>query len=389
MEIRPLKIGITCFPLIGGSGILATALGMELAARNHEVHFFSYAKPVRLDISAPRIHFHEVVVGEHSVFPCPDYTLPLAVKMADIGTSEHLDLFHVHYAVPHSTAAFLAAQMIGKSAPKIVTTLHGTDTTLLGPNPQYRPAIAHALMHSDAVTAVSQSLRQQTLEVFRLSRPVEVIPNFFTPSRPTRSREEIRAELGVSDEFLVLHMSNLRPTKRVDFLLQVIAAAKQRQRVRLLILAGGRFEPYEPLLDELNIRQNVIVRTAGEPVENYINAADAGLSTSEVESFGLSILEMMFFGKPVLAFAIGGIPEVVGDAGCLHRFGDISSMAASLDHLVQSPVAAKSIGARGEVRAKSEFTSENVVLSYERIYRRVLDPRFEKVVEQSLPQNSK
>ena len=373
MEFRPIKIGITCFPLIGGSGILATALGMELAARHHEVHFFSYAKPVRLDVSAPRIYFHEVAVGEHSVFPCPDYTLPLAVKMADIGGSENLDVFHVHYAVPHSTAAFLAAQMIGKSAPKIVTTLHGTDTTLLGPNPQYRPAIAHALMHSDAVTAVSQSLHQKTLDVFRLSRPVEVIPNFFTPSRPTRSREEIRRELGISDEFLVLHMSNLRPTKRIDLLLRVIAATEQRENVRLLILAGGRFEPYEPLLDELSIRQNVIVRMAVEPVENYINAADAGLSTSEVESFGLSILEMMFFGKPVLAFAIGGVPEVIGDAGSLHQFGDITSMAAALGQLVQSPAAARSLGARGESRAKSEFTAANVVPSYERIYRRMLD----------------
>ena len=373
MENRPLKIGITCFPLIGGSGILATALGMELAARNHEVHFFSYAKPVRLDLSAPRIHFHEVGVGEHSVFPCPDYTLPLAVKMADIGRSENLDIFHVHYAVPHSTAAFLAAQMIGKSAPKIVTTLHGTDTTLLGPNPQYRPAIAHALMHSDAVTAVSQSLRQKTLEVFELSRPVEVIPNFFTPAPVTRSREQIRRELGISDQFLVLHMSNLRPTKRIDLLLRVIAATKQRQNIRLLILAGDRFEPYEPLLDELNIRQNVIIRTAAEPVEDYINASDAGLSTSEVESFGLSILEMMFFGKPVLAFAIGGVPEVVGEAGSLHQFGDITSMAAALDELLESPDAAKKLGARGEARAKSEFTAGTIVPRYERIYCDVVD----------------
>ena len=375
MELKPLKIGITCFPLIGGSGILATALGMELAARNHEVHFFSYAKPVRLDVSAPRIHFYEVAVGEHSVFPCPDYTLPLAVKMADVAGSEGLDLFHVHYAVPHSTAAFLAAQMLGESAPKIVTTLHGTDTTLLGPNPQYRPAIAHALMHSDAVTAVSESLRQKTIDVFKLSRPVEVIPNFFNPSRPTRSREEIRHELGVSDEFLVLHMSNLRPTKRIDLLLRVIAAARQRQNIRLLVLAGSSFELYEPLLDELNIRKNVILRTAADPVENYINAVDAGLSTSELESFGLSILEIMFFGKPVLAFAIGGVPEVVGDAGSLHDFGDVASMAAALDQFVQSPSAAKNLGARGQARAKSEFTAAKVVPKYEMVYRCVLDSK--------------
>src|ERR1700719_2469903 len=245
MEQRPLRIGITCFPLIGGSGILATSLGMELAARNHEVYFFSYANPVRLDLTAPRIHFHEVAVGKHSVFPCPDYTLPLAVKMADVSQAERLDVFHVHYAVPHATAAFLAAEMIGDSAPKIVTTLHGTDTTLLGPNPQYRAAIEHALLHSDAVTAVSESLRQQTEDTLQLRDSIQVIPNFFTPTAPTKSREEVLLELGISDEFLVVHMSNLRAVKRVDLLLQVIARTSNRDRTRLLILAGGPFAPYE------------------------------------------------------------------------------------------------------------------------------------------------
>jgi L-malate glycosyltransferase len=372
MEQRPLRIGITCFPLIGGSGILATSLGMELAARNHEVHFFSYAKPVRLDLTAPRIYFHEVAVGEHSVFPCPDYTLPLAVKMADVGRAERLDLFHVHYAVPHATAAFLAAEMIGNSAPKIVTTLHGTDTTMLGPNPQYRGAIAHALTHSDAVTAVSESLRQQTIETFALTRTVDVIPNFFTPTAPTRSREEVRHDLGVTGEFLLLHMSNLRPSKRIDLLLRIIAKMKQRDRVRLLILAGSSFAPCEPLLDELGIRQNVIVRTAAEPVENYLQAADAGLYTSEIESFGLSILETMFFAKPIIAFRVGGIPEVVGDAGSLHKFGDIDAMAKTVDELIESPEQAREIGEAGRKRASAEFTAKRAVPRYEAVYRRVL-----------------
>ena len=372
MQQRSLKIGITCFPLIGGSGILATALAIELAARNHKVHVFSYAKPVRLDLSVSGIYFHEVAVGQHSVFPCPDYTLPLAVKMADIGRSEALDLFHVHYAVPHATAAFLAREMIGPDGPKIVTTLHGTDTTLLGPNPQYHPAIAHALNHSDAVTAVSESLRQQTLETFDLSRPVEVIPNFFTPATPTRTREDIRRELGLTDEFLVLHMSNLRPTKRIDLLLRTIALAKERDRLRLLILAGSDFAPYEPLLDDFGVRQNVIVRTDAEPVENYLQAADAGLYTSEVESFGLSILETMYFAKPVVAFRIGGIPEVVGDAGYLHESGDVAAMAASLDRLIQFPVEAHNTGDRAQLRAQSHFTADKIVPQYEAIYRKVL-----------------
>jgi len=374
---RPLNIGITCFPLIGGSGILATALGTELATRGHTVHFFSYARPVRLDLSVPGIHFHQVAVGQSSLFPCPDYTLPLAVKMSEVGRQNALDIFHAHYAVPHATAAFLAAEMIGNSAPKIVTTLHGTDTTLLGPNPQYRAAIEHALLHSDAVTTVSDSLRQQTEETFQLREQIHVIPNFFTPAVPTKGREEVRRELGLSDEFLVVHMSNLRPVKRVDLLLRVIAAAANRDRIRLLILAGGPFAPYEPLLDELGLRNHVIVKEDAAAVENYLPAADAGLYTSDNESFGLSILETLFFGKPVIAFRIGGIPEVVDDAAYLHEFGDIAGMAASLDALVESPDVARKLGERSRARAEKYFTAANIVPQYEAIYRRVLIPRSE------------
>jgi N-acetyl-alpha-D-glucosaminyl L-malate synthase BshA len=372
MESRPLKLGITCFPLIGGSGILATALGTELAARGHTVHFFSYAKPVRLDLSAPRIHFHQVAVGQSSLFPCPDYTLPLAVRMAEVGRQNDLDVFHVHYAVPHATAAFLATEMIGDPAPKIVTTLHGTDTTLLGPNPQYRAAIEHALLHSDAVTAVSESLRQQTEDTFQLREQIQVIPNFFAQTASTRNREEVRRELGISDEFLVVHMSNLRPVKRVDLLLQVIARTSNRDRIRLLILAGGLFKPYEPLLDELGLRGHVIVREDAAAVENYLPAADAGLYTSENESFGLSILETLFFGKPVVAFRIGGIPEVVGDAAYLHEFGDIAAMASSLDALVDSPKVARQLGERGRARAEKQFTAAHIVPRYEAVYRQVI-----------------
>jgi N-acetyl-alpha-D-glucosaminyl L-malate synthase BshA len=369
----PLKIGITCFPLIGGSGILATALGMELATRGHEVHFFSHAKPVRLDLSLPGIRFHQVDVGHATVFPCPDYTLPLAVKMAEIGQTNALDLFHVHYAVPHATAAFLATEMIGAGAPKVVTTLHGTDTTLLGPNPQYRAAIEHALIHSDAVTTVSESLREQTENIFRLREQIQVIPNFFTPHPSPKSRAEVREELGIDEtDFLVVHMSNLRPTKRIDLLLRVIAQASHRDRIRLLLLAGSPFAPFEPLLDELGLRQNVTVKEDAAVVEDFLPGADAGLYTSENESFGLSILETLFFGKPVVAFRIGGIPEVVGEAACLHPFGDIAGMARSLDGLIASPDEAQAMGERGRARAQKYFTAGRVVPQYEELYRRVV-----------------
>src|SRR5437660_11251947 len=291
MESSPLKIGIACFPLIGGSGILATALGSELARRGHEVYFFSYAQPVRLGLPQEGLHFHRVDVADNALFPCPDYTLPLAVKMAEVARSQQLDLFHVHYAVPHALAACLAAQIVGPPAPRIVTTLHGSDMTLLGQDPDYRTAIEHALVHSDAVTAVSESLRNQTQEIFRLKRPIEVIPNFFTPNKPKRHREEVRSDLGLRNEFLVLHMSNLRPVKRIDLLLRTIAMSKNRARLRLFILAGDAFEPYEPLLDKLKLRDSVIVRQNTAAVAEYLEAADAVDYTSEYVIYVLSILE--------------------------------------------------------------------------------------------------
>jgi N-acetyl-alpha-D-glucosaminyl L-malate synthase BshA len=372
MESGPLKIGIACFPLIGGSGILATALGSELARRGHEVYLFSYALPVRLDLPQEGLHFHRIEFADNALFPCPDYTLPLAVKMAEVARSQRLDLFHVHYAVPHALAACLASQIVGPSAPRIVTTLHGSDTTLLGQDPDYRTAIEHALVHSDAVTAVSENLRNQTQEIFSVKRAIDVIPNFFTPNKAKRTREEVRRDLGVTDKFLVLHMSNLRPVKRVDLLLRTVAMSKNRARLRLLILAGGPFEPYDPLLDELGIRDIVIVRQNMAVVEEYLEAADAGLYTSEYESFGLGILETVFHGKPVVAFRVGGIPEVLGGSYPLYPFGDVTAAAAALDALVQDPNLARELGEQSGARARERFSADRVVPQYEALYRRIV-----------------
>jgi N-acetyl-alpha-D-glucosaminyl L-malate synthase BshA len=371
MERGFLKIGIACFPLIGGSGILATALGSELARRGHEVHFFSYAQPVRLELSNERLHFHRVDLAHHSLFPCPDYTLPLAVKMAEIARARQLDIFHVHYAVPHAMAACLAAQMLGTAAPRIVTTLHGTDTTLLGQDPSYRAAIEHALTHSDAVTAVSESLRQQTCEIFRIDRPIDVIPNFFVPRPAARGRADVRRELGLTNEFLLLHMSNTRPVKRIDLLLRTLSLVKS-DRVRLLILAGGSLDPYESLIDELGLRDRVIVRENNSAVEEYLEAADAGFYTSEYESFGLGILETLYYGKPVVAFGVGGIPEVVGDTCPLYPFPEVALMAAGIDAMTATPDMARAFGERGRERVIDRFSSEKVLPQYEALYATVL-----------------
>lgn len=374
---RPLRVGITCYPLVGGSGILATALGSELARRGHEVHFFSSARPVRLDVSQPRIFFHEVVVNEYRLFKYPDYTLPLAVKMANVAREHHLDVFHVHYAVPHATAAYLAVQMLGgpAAAPKIVTTLHGTDTTLLGQDPSYREAIEHALSQSDAITTVSDSLRSETLATFRLDHTVDVIPNFFIPSERVRARADVRSDLGVGeDEFLIVHASNVRPLKRIDLLLAAFETMRVERPRRLLILAGDTFAPHQQLLDESPARDRVIVREDVLHVEDYLAAADAGLYTSETESFGLSILETQFHGRPVVAFRVGGIPEVVvdGTTGFLHTFGEVDEVARSLDRLAASPELAETMGAAAADQARARFSAELVVPRYERVYDRLI-----------------
>jgi glycosyltransferase involved in cell wall biosynthesis len=208
-----------------------------------------------------------------------------------------------------------------------------------------------------------------------LHREIEVIPNFFTPTNPRRRREEVRRDLGITDEFLVLHMSNLRPVKRIDLLLRTIALSKNRDRLRLLILAGGSFDPYEPLLDELGLRDRVIVRQNMAVVDEYLEAADMGLYTSEYESFGLGILETLFYGKPVVAFRVGGIPEVVGDSSPLYAFGDLTAMAAAIDALVRSQSLARELGERGRNHAIERFSAARIIPQYEALYRRIIVPR--------------
>ncbi|MDQ8196914.1 N-acetyl-alpha-D-glucosaminyl L-malate synthase BshA [Pelagicoccus enzymogenes] len=371
---KPLKIGIACYPLVGGSGILASALGMELAARGHEVHFFSYAKPVRLDTSLPRIHFHPVAVSKYKLFEYADYTLPLAVKLAEVADQAHLDIIHAHYAVPHATAAYIAKRMAKQDRLRIVTTLHGTDTTLLGRDPNYRRAIEYSLQHSDRVTTVSDSLRRDTEEIFDVGKPVEVIHNFYTPGRPTSTRETMRKDLGLGDCFTLFHASNLRSVKRIDLLLQSVARCKLRENLKLVILAGNSFEAFEGQVKDLGLEETVIVRENGYPIEDYIEACDFGIYTSETESFCLSILEGMFLGKASLAFRVGGIPEVMEEnrSGLLCDFGDCDAMASAIDALAAGPERAREMGAEAKKRALGRFTADRIVPLYLECYRQAL-----------------
>ena len=369
-----MKIGITCYPSIGGSGILASALGEELARLGHDVHFISYERPFRIPLNAPRLSFHPVVINDYGLFKYPDYTLPLSVKMAEVSRDHQLDILHVHYAVPHATAAILARSMLlREEQPRVVTTLHGTDTTLLGYDPGYGPAIHHALTHSDAVTTVSEFLKQETRKVLGFDGPMEVIHNFFEPRAPQRSREEMRRELGLRNEVLLLHSSNLRPLKRIDLLLETVALIRPRESFKLVILAGGDFSPFDSDVGRLGLRDRVIVRENVRDTEDYLQAADIGLFTSETESFCLSILEAMYFACPSVAPWVGGIPEVVQNqmTGLLLPFGDTEKMAQAVENLIQDPMLRATLGHAAQLRAHEKFSARVIVPRYEALYRRI------------------
>ncbi|HVU16715.1 MAG TPA: N-acetyl-alpha-D-glucosaminyl L-malate synthase BshA [Candidatus Didemnitutus sp.] len=374
MGDRALRIGITCYPSVGGSGILASELGAELAARGHEIHFISYEQPFRMPADHPRISFHPVVVNSYDLFKYPDYTLPLSVKLAEVSRDHRLDILHMHYAVPHATAALLARSMLPADIrPKIVTTLHGTDTTLLGRDPGYGPAIRHALEHSDAITTVSDFMRRETVRLLGLQRPIEVIHNFFEPQPATRSREEVRRELGVGSELLLIHSSNLRTLKRIDLLLETVATLQPRAAFKLVILAGAHFTPFRASVERLGLSDRVVVREKVSDIEDYLEAADVGIFTSETESFCLSILEAMSLGRPSVAFAVGGIPEVVtsGETGVLVPFGDTDAMARSIESLRRDPTRRSQLGDAARARAAEKFSAAAIVPKYESLYRRL------------------
>ncbi|MBX3379231.1 MAG: N-acetyl-alpha-D-glucosaminyl L-malate synthase BshA [Phycisphaeraceae bacterium] len=371
------RVGITCYPSVGGSGILATSLGEELASRGHEVHFISYERPFRLKLPTERIHFHPVVINDYGLFKYPDYTLPLSVKMAEVSAAHSLDILHVHYAVPHATAAILARSMLpAASRPKVVTTLHGTDTTLLGKDRGYAPAIAHALDSSDAVTAVSGFLADETRRLLGVDRSIDVIPNFFIPSKPNRTRDQVRVELGVAPEqALLLHSSNLRPGKRPDLLLEAVARIRPRDSFKLLVLAGESFEPYYPIARRLGLETELIVRDRVFDIEEFMQAADISLITSESESFCLSILEAMWFACPSVSTRVGGIPEVVtdGETGLLVPFGDTDAFVRAIESLLKNPERRAVLGRAAQRLAQAKFSADAVVPMYEDLYRKLLN----------------
>jgi N-acetyl-alpha-D-glucosaminyl L-malate synthase BshA len=374
-----LKIGIVCYPSVGGSGIVATNLGLELAKLGHKVHFISYEEPFLLKHNTKNIFFHKVHINEYSLFKYPDYTLPLAVEIEKVQRKYKLDLFHVHYAVPHATAALLARRIMrtnGTVLPKIITTLHGTDITLLEKDKTLIDIIKYSIERSHGVTTVSQDLKNDTIKYLKTNKPIEVIYNFYTPPQVTKSRELIRKQLGVNKtDFLAIHLSNLRPVKRIPDLLHIAAKMNARKNFKLLILSGGDFSPYQALTKKLKLTNKLIVKNNVKDIQNYINASDIGIYPSQTESFGMGILETMSYQKPILATKVGGIPEVVtnGKTGFLFPVGDITNFAKKLDWLINNPNNLEMLGKAAKKQACEKFCSSVIVPKYVEYYFSILN----------------
>ncbi|MGD0922051.1 MAG: N-acetyl-alpha-D-glucosaminyl L-malate synthase BshA [Terriglobia bacterium] len=374
-----MKIGITCYPTYGGSGVVATELGLELAARGHEVHFISYAVPVRMTEASERIHFHEVEMLNYPLFDHPPYTLALATQMYNVAVNESLDLLHVHYAIPHSVSAYLARAMLKPRKLPFVTTLHGTDVTLVGMDRSYLPITRFSIEESDAVTAISDYLRQVTLQEFEVQRAVEVIPNFVNCEvfRPMDGRAR-RKEFATEQEKIVVHLSNFRPVKRIPDVIEIFDLVRRQVPAKLLLIGDGpERATAEWLVREKGLTQDVIFQGKQNQVQELLSFADVLLLPSELESFGLAALEGMACGVPAVCSKVGGLPEVITDGveGYLVPPRDVETMAARTLEILTSPERHKQMSKAARQRALAQFCSTKIIPLYEKLYERVLDAR--------------
>jgi N-acetyl-alpha-D-glucosaminyl L-malate synthase BshA len=371
-----MKIGITCYPTYGGSGVVATELGKELAARGHDVHFISYALPIRLTVSE-RIYFHEVEVLNYPLFEYPPYDLVLATKMAEVTTRYGLDILHVHYAIPHSISAYLANMILQDKKIPFVTTLHGTDITLVGNDRSYLPVTRFGIEQSDAVTAVSEYLKRRTIEEFQIKRPIEVVPNFVDCDIYGRSDDpRLRGKFAKPEEGIVIHISNFRPVKRVEDVVAIFARVREHCPAKLLMVGDGPDRPKaERLAQSCNITDDVVFLGKQNDMAPLLSIADVLLLPSENESFGLVALEAMASEVPVIATDIGGLPEVIdhGKDGFLYPIGDVASMAAAALGILQHPIERQQLGRNARAHARDRFSTGQVVQAYESLYRRTIE----------------
>ncbi len=377
-----MRIGITCYPTYGGSGVVATELGLELAERNHEVHFISYAQPIRLTGPHPNIHYHEVEVSRYPLFDYPPYDLALASRMAEVAELYDLDLLHVHYAIPHSVSALLARQMMaakprGRKLP-FVTTLHGTDITLVGLDRSYLPITRFSIEQSDGVTAISQYLRERTLREFDIRNNIEVIYNFVNCDIYCRGEKTsgLREEYAPNGEHILVHLSNFRPVKRVTDCIEIFDRVRKQIPSKLLMIGDGPDRSRaEWLAVQKGIHNDVIFLGKQEQVQEKLAIADIMLLPSELESFGLAALEAMACKVVPIATRVGGMPEVIenGKSGYLAEVGDVDTMARHAIELLGDDKALGEMADASRAVAQSRFCASKIIPQYEEFYRLVLE----------------
>lgn len=373
-----MKIGITCYPTYGGSGAVATELGIALAARGHEVHFITYEQPFRLPNFLPRVFFHEVDVGRYPLFEYPPYDLALAVRMHEVVREHGLDVLHCHYAIPHATSAWIAREMLReqKSDVRVVTTLHGTDITIVGQERSFHTITRFSIERSDTVTAVSDFLRDETYRAFGcVGCDVKVIHNFIDPTLFDRSKHAFPLAERVGDRKVVMHISNFRPVKRVRDVVGAFARINSTvPSVLVMVGDGPERVDAEAEARELGVAEHVIFLGKIDAIAPLLAGAHLFLLTSDRESFGLSALEALASGVPVLGYRAGGLPEVVTDGvtGCLFDVGDVNALAAAGVSLLRDTARWATMSEAAASDARVRFSLENVVAQYERLYERTL-----------------
>jgi L-malate glycosyltransferase len=375
-----MRIGMVCYPTYGGSGVLATELGHALARRGHSVHFVTYAQPMRLDRYQDNIYYHEVETPSYPLLEFNLYTLALAGKIIDVARYEKLDVLHVHYAIPHAISGYLAREILNGTDPvSLVTTLHGTDITLVGLEPSFHPLVKFSLERSEVVTAVSQHLAEKTRQSFDIDSPIDVIPNFVDTSVYKREPcEALSRQLGTKDEFVLMHVSNFRPVKRVQDCVRILAEVRKSVNARLVLVGDGpERSDTERLARELGLSQHVTFLGKQSALPEILAMADVFLLPSQQESFGLSALEAMACEVPVVATNIGGIPEVVrhGETGYVAELGDVQRMAKYCVELLTSPKKLAAFRANARKRAEERFSIELIVPMYEEVYARSVQLR--------------
>ena len=368
-----MKIGIVCYPTYGGSGVVATELGIELSKRGHEVHFITYKQPVRLELLGSNVHFHEVNVAEYPIFHYQPYELALSSKLVDMAKLHEIEILHVHYAIPHAYAAYMAKQMLldeGIYIP-IITTLHGTDITLVGSQPFYKPAVTFSINQSDAVTCVSESLKKDTLRLFDIKREINVVTNFIDLEKHNHDFSDCqRSLLAKDDEKIITHISNFRPVKRIPDIIKIFNNIQKEMPSKLLMIGEGpEKKDAKKLVKKLGLDDNVVFLGNSYEIDRILCYSDLFILPSETESFGLSALEAMASGVPVISTNSGGLPEVnvQGVSGFLSNVGDIEDMTKNAIYLLSNEKRLEEFKTNAKKEAQ-KFDLHQIVPQYEAIY---------------------